>query len=414
MLFVYDLLVYLSGFIIRILALFSHKLSLFVRGRAGVFETLKQQIGTGDRVIWFHTASLGEFEQGLPVMEQTRRDFPDHKIVLTFFSPSGYEVKKNTAAADVVCYLPLDTRANARKFLDIVHPELAVFVKYEFWPNYLKQLYLRNINTLLISAIFREDQPFFKWYGGFMRDSLKAFTHLFVQDENSARLLRSVGITEVSVSGDTRFDRVFEILSRDNTLEFMDRFKGSARVFVAGSTWPEDEAVILPYINSRDHEDFKYVIAPHNIKPKSMDDLAGEAGKGVVRYTQLENADLENARVLILDTIGLLTKVYSYADLGYVGGGMGKTGLHNTLEPAVFGIPVIIGPNYQGFREAEMLVAAGGIMVVSDKKSFEEQMDQLVANQDIVRKKGEINKEFIEKNRGAVIRIGHYIRRLMR
>ncbi|WP_317196483.1 3-deoxy-D-manno-octulosonic acid transferase [Robertkochia flava] len=385
-----------------------------MKGRKHVFDDLKKQIHAGDRVIWFHTASLGEFEQGLPVMEQTRRDFPEHKIVLSFFSPSGYEVKKHTPAADVVCYLPLDTKANARKFLDIVQPELAIFVKYEFWPNYLKALHSRNIDTLLISAIFRKDQAFFKPYGTVLRNSLEAFTHLFVQDVNSEALLRSVGVNRVSVSGDTRFDRVYEILSRDNSLEFMERFKGQAHLFVAGSTWPEDEAVILPYINGHDHPHLKYVIAPHNIKPRAMEELAQKAGKDAVRYSQMKDSDLEQARVLILDTIGLLTKVYSYADIAYVGGGMGKTGLHNTLEPAVFGIPVITGPHYQGFREAELLVEYGGIVVATDKNSFAKTVDQLLVNEEVVRKKGAINKEFIEKNRGAVIQIGEYVRTLIR
>lgn len=378
-----------------------------------MFSKLQRELHPSDRVIWFHTASLGEFEQGLPVIEQTRKDFPDHKIVLTFFSPSGYEVRKNTSVADVVCYLPLDTRANVRRFLNLVHPELAVFVKYEFWPNYLNALRERGIDTLLISAIFRQDQAFFKGYGRFMRTSLRAFTHLFVQDSGSKELLGSIGIQSVSVSGDTRFDRVYEILLRDNQLDFMDRFKGSARLFVAGSTWAEDEAVILPYIQEHEHPDLKYVIAPHNIKGAAMAELAKNAGSGVVRYTQMEGENLEDARVLILDTIGVLTKVYSYADIAYVGGGMGSTGLHNTLEPAVFGIPVITGPHYKGFREAELMVGFGGITVVNGKISFNTIIDELVENEAIAEEKGVLNKEFIEKNKGAVIRIMDYIRTIL-
>lgn len=378
-----------------------------------MFSKLQRELHPSDRVIWFHTASLGEFEQGLPVIEQTRKDFPEHKIVLTFFSPSGYEVRKNTSVADVVCYLPLDTRANVRRFLNLVHPELAVFVKYEFWPNYLNALRERGIDTLLISAIFRQDQAFFKGYGRFMRTSLRAFTHLFVQDSGSKELLGSIGIQSVSVSGDTRFDRVYEILLRDNQLDFMDRFKGSARLFVAGSTWAEDEAVILPYIQEHEHPDLKYVIAPHNIKGAAMAELAKNAGSGVVRYTQMEGENLEDARVLILDTIGVLTKVYSYADIAYVGGGMGSTGLHNTLEPAVFGIPVITGPHYKGFREAELMVGFGGITVVNGKISFNTIIDELVENEAIAEEKGVLNKEFIEKNKGAVIRIMDYIRTIL-
>lgn len=413
MLFIYNLLVVLTGMLLKIAALFNEKLALFVKGRKDVFSQLQEQIAAGDKVIWFHTASLGEFEQGLPVMEQTRKDFPGHKIVLTFFSPSGYEVRKNTPVADVVCYLPLDSRANAKRFLDLVHPELAVFVKYEFWPNYLNELKRRGVNTLLISAFFRPDQAFFKGYGKFMRTSLNAFTHMFVQDERSLNLLRDIGVQGVSVSGDTRFDRVHEILTRDNHLEFMDRFKGDSRLFIAGSTWPEDEEVILPYISRRDRENVKYVIAPHNIKPKAMEELSEKAGTATVRYTRLGDSDLRKARVLILDTIGLLTKVYSYADIAYVGGGMGNTGLHNTLEPAVFGVPVITGPNVEGFREAELMVELGGITVVKDKESFADLMGEFVENEHVVRKKGDLNKEFIEKNRGAVIRIMDFIRTLL-
>lgn len=413
MLFVYNLLVYIAGSILKFAALFNEKLSLFIRGRKGVFTLLKENIKADDKVIWFHAASLGEFEQGLPVMEQTRRDYPLHKIVLTFFSPSGYEVRKNTPVADVVCYLPLDTRANAKRFLDLVHPELVVFVKYEFWPNYLRELHSRNINTLLISAIFRPDQAFFKSFGKFMRSSLKAFTHMFVQDEGSEKLLQSIGFDEVTVSGDTRFDRVGEILLRDNNLEFMERFKGESRLFVAGSTWPEDEEVILPFLKYDTHTDVKYVIAPHNIKPKAMAELTREAGQGAVRYTAMEGEDLAAARVLVLDTIGVLTKVYSYADIAYVGGGMGSTGLHNTLEPAVFGIPVITGPHYKGFREAELMVENGGITVINDKKSFERVLTNFIENEGVAREKGKVNKTFIEKNRGAVIRIMDHVRTLL-
>lgn len=413
MFFIYNILVHFSGIILRIAALFSQKLSLFVKGRTHVFKHLEQEIASNDRVIWFHTASLGEFEQGLPVMEEVRKNYPQHKIVLTFFSPSGYEVKKNTPVADVVCYLPLDTRSNARRFLRMVHPELAVFVKYEFWPNYLRELKRSRVNTLLISAIFRPEQAFFKPYGRFMRSSLEVFKHLFVQDQRSEKLLKGIGITDVTVSGDTRFDRVHQILSRDNHLDFLEEFKGEATLMVAGSTWPEDEAVLVDYINRNSQEGIKYVIAPHNIKTKAVDALLKSLHTAVIRYTDMDDRPLEDAGVFILDTIGLLTRAYSYADLAYVGGGMGNTGLHNTLEPAVFGVPVIIGPHYKGFREAELLVEKGGILVADDKNSFAAHMDYLLDNQEILSEKGKINKNFIEKSRGAVIQITDFIRRLM-
>ncbi len=334
-----------------------------------------------------------------------------YKILLTFFSPSGYEVKKNTKIADVVCYLPMDIKRNTRKFLDLAHPELAIFIKYEIWPNYLSELKKRNISTLLISALFKKNQVYFKTFGGFMRRALDTFTQFYVQDENSKSLLNSLNFTNVKVTGDTRFDRVYEILKGDNRLDFMENFKNDALLFVAGSTWPDDEKIIIPYINNSSSGE-KFVIAPHNIKPDHIANLKNSIIKSSVLFSSISEPNLADIDVLILDTIGLLTKVYSYADAAYVGGAF-ATGLHNTLEPAVFGIPVLIGPNYEGFIEAEQLVYLGGIIPINNEQEFSDSLKSLIENQDLRLKTGRINSEFIAKNKGASVQIMEYIRTLL-
>ncbi len=392
--------------------MFNTKLRLFVRGRSGVFNTLRKQIPQERKVIWFHAASLGEFEQGLPVMERVKKTFPDHRLLVTFFSPSGYEVKKDHPIPDIITYLPLDTLKNARRFLEIVQPELAVFIKYEFWPNYLKVLKEKKIKTLVISAIFRKNQFFFKPYGGFMRKSLKGIDHFFVQDTASAQLLNSIGINQVTVSGDTRFDRVLKILERDNTLPFMETFCNGNFCVVAGSTWPEDEALLIPYINEHT-ENTKFVLAPHTMKSAQIQKLRESLRKKAILFSEKENKDLSNYDVLIVDTIGLLTRIYSYAHIAYVGGGMGTSGLHNTLEPAVFGIPVVIGPNYHKFQEAVTLVEAKGILSVSNQTEFTEVMNILISDNDQRKKTGNINASYIQKNGGAGIRILESIRILI-
>ncbi|RAV29605.1 3-deoxy-D-manno-octulosonic acid transferase [Sinomicrobium soli] len=407
--FLYNTLTALVGLILRVIAPFHHKIGLFVKGRKTVFSTLKQHISAEDRVIWFHTASLGEFEQGLPVIERVKAACPGHKILVTFFSPSGYEVKKNSRAADIITYLPLDTRKNVNTFLSLAHPELAIFVKYEFWPNYLEGLRKRHIPAILISGIFRKNQLFFKPYGAFMRQSLHTFRHFFVQDENSAALLKNIGIDQVTVSGDTRMDRVAEILHRDNTLGFMEHFKGDHLCFVAGSTWPEDEALLLPLI-AHAPETVKFVIAPHNIKTAHNAALQRNIPKKAVLYSEMDHNTLPETRVLIIDTIGLLTRIYHYADMAYVGGAVGNTGLHNILEPAVFGIPVIIGPHFEKFREARELVKLGGVSTISNQEQFLKIFNQLVEQESTRAGKGEINYNYIKKNTGAVIQILEFVR----
>ncbi len=392
------------------MALFNKDIKKFVRGRKGIFEKLQNEIKPSDRILWFHAASLGEYEQGLPVIEKAKERFENHRILVTFFSPSGHEVKKNDPKVDMVTYLPLDTKANAQHFLDIVKPEMAIFIKYEFWPNLLIELKARKIHTLLISAVFRKDQIFFKSYGSLMRKRLHAFTHFFVQDENSAALLRGIHFENVSISGDTRYDRVSEILRQDQELDFAARFKTGKLCIVAGSTWPEDEALFIDYINQTAQE-VKFIIAPHKIANERIEVLVSKLQKKVARYSEMERDDLAASDVLVIDTIGLLSKLYKYADIAYVGGAMGNTGLHNTLEAAVHGIPVIIGQHYRGFPEAETLIEKGGYVSVNGQQSFYQHLGSLIENPTLRASKGNINKEFTQKNRGASVQIVDFLRK---
>ncbi|MEC7770799.1 MAG: glycosyltransferase N-terminal domain-containing protein [Bacteroidota bacterium] len=405
--FLYNILINLAWLVLKVVALFNAKIKLFVQGRKSTFPLLEEQLSQTDKTIWMHVASLGEFEQGLPILERLRSNYPEHKLVLSFFSPSGYEVKKNTPVADVVVYLPMDSNYKAKRFLNLVNPELAIFVKYEVWPNYLYHLKRRNVPTILVSAIFSERQIYFKFFGGFMRKSLRKFDHYFVQDKKSKVLLKSIGLNHSSIGGDTRLDRVSEILKRDNHLDFMDRFKNNQLCLVAGSTWPEDEKILISYINNS-NEKIKYVIAPHEIKPAHIDKIASALKKSVIRYSELGNQNLKEIDVLIIDTIGLLTKIYSYANIAYVGGGF-ATGLHNTMEPAVFGIPIIIGPQFEGFKEAEDLVNEGGIIPVSSQDSFDNLMGELLNKPISIKNIGDINSNYITSNRGAADLIMKYI-----
>ncbi|WP_420571947.1 3-deoxy-D-manno-octulosonic acid transferase [Kordia sp.] len=389
--------------------MFNTKIGLFVSGRKTVFKTLANQISANDKVIWFHTASLGEYEQGLPVLEALKKEYPDHTFLLTFFSPSGYEVKKDSGVADIVTYLPLDTKANAQKFLKLTHPELVIFVKYEFWPNYLAALKKQNIHTISISTIFRSSQAFFRWYGGWMRKSLHAFYHIFVQDEASKKLLNDINYSNVTISGDTRFDRVLEILDRDNSLPFIETFKDNTPCIVIGSSWQEDEAIFVPFINAST-ENCKYIIAPHNIKSQEIEKLKNRIHKPTVLFSEMEKQpDLSQFDVFIVDTIGILTKVYSYADIAYVGGGMGSTGLHNTLEPAVFGIPVVIGKHYSGFKEAEDLVQLGGVLSVTSEVEFKETTNRLLKDTDFKATTSKINHDYVHANGNASVIIMKYL-----
>ncbi|WP_075343772.1 3-deoxy-D-manno-octulosonic acid transferase [Tenacibaculum agarivorans] len=410
MIFFYNIIIHIVYFFLQIIALFNPKIKLFVHGRKKTFDKLKI-ITKEDRVFWVHAASLGEFEQGRPIIEKLKSNYPNHKIVLTFFSPSGYEIRKNYDLADVVCYLPFDSKRRVQKFIQQTHPELAIIVKYEFWPNLLNQLQKNNTKTILVSGIFREEQLFFKSYGKWMRKFLNTFDHFFVQNENSKKLLNHINKTNVTVSGDTRFDRVFEILQQDNTLDFINDFKNNNYTIVAGSTWKEDEELIVNYINTHASDNEKFIIAPHKIDKENIEELRKTILKKTILYSERNNVNLTEYQVFIIDTIGLLTKIYSYANTAYIGGGL-ATGLHNILEPATFGVPIVFGANkYQKFQEANDLIDLGGAKTVLSKEDFTTIFTALKNNLDTRIKMGKILKEYVQNNIGASDLILEYIKR---
>ena len=385
-------------------------MKLGVKGRANTFDILKNEIKKGDQTLWFHCASLGEYEQGLPIFKILRKDYPKHKIVLTFFSPSGFEIRKNAPFADVVVYLPLDTKKNAKRFIQLVNPDLTVFVKYEIWPNYLNEIKKNGLRAILISAVFRKDQSFFKWYGTQTKQALFAFEHIFTQNEDSKNLLESIGYKNATVSGDTRFDRVLSQLQIDNTLNFIETFKQDKLCIVIGSSWPEDEAILVPYINQCKH-DVKFIIAPHNIKAKLIDSLKHSIKKDTVLFSNKENSNLKNAEVFIVDTIGILSKIYSYADIAYVGGAMGTTGLHNILEPAVFGVPIIIGSNHKKFPEAQAMIDNGNVFSINDYSSLKNKLDLLIENKTVRKETSKKSFNFVKEKEGTIIQIIGFLRK---
>jgi 3-deoxy-D-manno-octulosonic-acid transferase len=407
---VYNFILFIAAFVLSIIALFHKKIRLFMQGRKQTFANLAA-LKDSENTIWFHAASLGEFEQGRPVIESFKEKYPNYKIVLSFFSPSGYEVRKEYELADVVCYLPLDTENNVQRFLDLVNPKMAVFIKYEFWPNFLLGLKKRNIPTILISGIFRKNQIFFKYYGGFMRGALKTFDYFFLQDDSSNELLKKLKLNNISVSGDTRFDRVHAILKQDNHLDFITEFQDQQYTIVAGSTWKEDEEFLVDYINNDALPNTKFIIAPHNIVTKDVENLQKAIQKSTVLYSSKAGKNLSEFQVLIVDHIGLLTKIYSVANMAYVGGGLGKGGVHNILEPATFGIPIVIGPVYEKYKEVVDLVALKSCLVVSDQETFSTTFTLLQKDEFYRTQLGKINQEFIQNNVGATKMIMNYIQK---
>ncbi|KAA3615866.1 MAG: 3-deoxy-D-manno-octulosonic acid transferase [Flavobacterium sp.] len=404
----YSFLTHISVFFLWVSGFFNKKMRLFVKGRKKVLDRIAQQIHPQDKTIWFHCASLGEFEQGLPIMQAIKTNYPNYKLVLTFFSPSGYEIKKNSPVADLITYLPLDTAGNARRFISLVHPSLAIFVKYEFWPNYLFELESSGIPAIIVSGLFRKSQSFFRPYGSFMRKALRTIDHFFVQNKNSEMLLKEIGIDCVSISGDTRFDRVSAQIEQDNTLPFIEEFKGNSICIVCGSTWPEDEAILIPYINTATTH-VKFIMAPHIIEAAKIDAFRKKIAGTSVLYSEKDTADLTGTSVLIIDNIGLLTKIYSYADIAYVGGAMGTSGLHNILEPATFGIPIVIGRNFEKFPEAKRLQSLAALFSVSSSEEIFEIMSRLVDDKSFREKSGMIAGHFVNSNTGATRVIMDYI-----
>lgn len=405
--YLYNFVISLAGIVLKILAVFNKKIALFVSGRKQTFSRLRSQIKPNDKTIWIHCASLGEFEQGRPIIEKLRKSKPSYKIVLSFFSPSGYEVRKDYEEVDIVVYLPLDSVKNAKKFVEMVQPSLAIFVKYEFWPNILKELKRNSIQTILVSGIFREDQVFFKFYGGWMKKSLSSFSHFFVQNKNSQKLLENIGVNNVTLSGDTRFDSVNTILGQENRLDFLEDFVKDKQVLVAGSTWPIDESYLISFLNMKQSENFRCIIAPHNINSKDIEKLRNNIELETALYS--EGQINKTAKVFIADTIGILTKIYSYADMAYVGGGFDKEGVHNILEPAVFSIPLVIGPIYDKFEEAKELVDLKGCLVASDEIQLIDHLNELNNNEDYRLEIGNIAGSYIKNNLGATKIILNYI-----
>ena len=404
--FIYNIAIYITWYTLKIVALFNKKIALFVNGRLKTETKIYENISKKDEVIWFHCASLGEFEQGRPLIESIKSKYPGYKIALTFFSPSGYEVQKNYALADVVIYLPFDSRKNAKKFLELIHPKIAIFVKYDFWPNILMQLKKNNIETILISGIFRSNQIFFKDYGSWIRKKLKTFSYFFVQDDISEKLLKSIGISNTKVSGDTRFDRVYEIASQNSDLEFIEDFIIDRYTLVAGSTWPKDEELLVNYINNIAKDDEKFIIAPHNISVKGIENLQKSILKKSIKFS--DNTKDNSAQVFIVDTIGILTKIYSYANVAYVGGGFGD-GIHNILEPAAYGALLIIGPNYKKFKEAKELVNLKVCQVITNQDDLNTHLMMLRSDEKYRENKISITKKYVLQNVGATEIIMSYI-----
>ncbi len=411
----YNILMYLYAFGVWVVSHFSEKVKKMWNGEHDAFRVLQEKIDPKAQYVWFHAASLGEFEQGLPLMERIREEHPAYKILLTFFSPSGYEVRKDYAGADICCYLPLDTKCNAQRFLDIVNPSMVFFIKYEFWYNYLHILKSRSVPVYSVSSIFRPDQVFFKWYGKQYGRVLHCISHFFVQNEESRKLLHRVGLNNVSVVGDTRFDRVLEIKKVSKKLPLIEAFiegnkpntddntlKEKPKVFVAGSSWSPDEDVFIDYFNR--HPQWKLIIAPHVISKEHLEQILQRVKLKAVRYTQANENDARNAECIIIDCFGLLSSIYHYADVSYVGGGFG-VGIHNVLEAAVWDIPVIFGPNNKHFREAQGLLKAGGGFEITDNESFEKVMSQFRQDDRALAEAGHKAGQFVAGLSGATDKI---------
>lgn len=393
----YSLGIYLMALGVRVAALFKEKLRKMVQGHRATWQMLRALSGK-DTYVWFHAASLGEFEQGRPLMERLRREHPEKKILLTFFSPSGYEVRKNYDGADLVCYLPFDTPLNARRFVKLARPEAAFFIKYEFWRNYIEVLYKRGIPCYSVSSIFRENQIFFRPYGRGYARCLSRMTHLFVQNETSRRLLEGIGVTNVDVVGDTRFDRVLDIRNAAKPLPLAERFAGCWKVLVAGSSWPQDEEIIIPYFNK--HPNLKLVLAPHVVSEEHLQAIERQLARPALRYSKATPKAVAEADCLIIDCYGLLSSIYRYASMAYVGGGFG-VGIHNVPEAAVYGVPVIIGPNNKKFREAQALLRCGGCKEIACAADFEQLMDAWLSDKEALATAGKAAGCYIADNAGA-------------
>lgn len=396
----YSIGIVLMALGIYIASLFNKKARQMISGHSEIYKTLRQKADPDAKYLWFHAASLGEFEQGRPIIEAVRRDNPEYKILLTFFSPSGYEVRKDYAHADIVCYMPFDTTWNARKFLSLINVERAFFIKYEFWPNFIRILHKKGIRTYSVSSIFRKEQHIFKWHGYPVRLALKHFEHMYVQDENSRRLLESIGISRnVTIVGDTRADRVLQIAAESQELPLIEKFSKDSRVFIAGSSWPADENLFIQLFMAR--RDWKLIIAPHVIAESHLAEIEQKLqGRKFLRYSQATEENITEASVLIIDCFGLLSSIYRYGEIAYIGGGFGA-GIHNTLEAAVYGIPVIFGPNNQRFREARQLIQCGGGFEITDYNSLKATIDKFISDPAYLKNSGKAAGDYVLSSKGT-------------
>lgn len=403
----YNVAISIFAFVFRLIAPFHKKVKLMIKGHAKTFDILEKQIDPNSKYVWFHVASLGEYEQALPMIDIIKRDKPSYKILLTFFSPSGYEVQKNNKIVDVVCYLPFDTKKNVKRFLDLAQPDIAIFVKYEFWYNFIHELYQREIPVYLISAIFRPNQLFFKPWGNVFKKILHYYTQLFVQDKKSAQILKEHGIESVTVMGDTRMDRVIKVKKNALELPIVDKFatlKNKKSVLVAGSSWPEDEDLLINYFNK--HAYLKLIIAPHLINESHLKQIEGKLKHPSIRYSQAKESDatITNFDCLIIDNFGLLSSIYRYGQIAYIGGGFGA-GIHNLPEAAVYGIPVIFGPNHKKFLEAKELLKGGGGFTISNEAELNKVLKDFVTSPEDLEIAGEAAANYIYKSAGATQKI---------
>jgi 3-deoxy-D-manno-octulosonic-acid transferase len=404
----YNISIYLYSFVIWFSSVFNNKARLWIDGRKNIFERIREALedepsGEARKIAWFHCASLGEFEQGRPVIEEFRTRFPAYKIFLTFFSPSGYEVRKNYRDADYIFYLPADTRHNAGKFISLVNPQMVFFIKYEYWYNYLRFLHQKKIPFYIISAIFRPGQHFFKWYGSWFRDQIKQVEWFFLQDNESAKLLIKTGIIAFSVSGDTRFDRVDAISRQVHSYPLIEKFCEDFQVILAGSSWAEDEEILFPMMN-KSGSSLRFIIAPHETHPARISSLISRLKIPALKYSEAGNENIHDFRVLIIDSIGILSHLYQYPFIAYIGGGFGA-GIHNILEAAVFGVPVVFGPNYQKFREAKELISLGGAFAISDANQFIQITNHLLIDTEAYSESSEICYNFVQEHKGATEKI---------
>lgn len=408
----YNLGIFLYALVVRIISPFHRKARKMIVGHKQTYQILRDQIDPQAEYIWFHAASLGEFEQGRPIIEEVKRKYPQYKILLTFFSPSGYEIRKDYPLADVVCYLPFDKKRNVKKFFKLVQPKIAIFIKYEFWYNFVNQLNKRNIPTYMVSAIFRPKQIFFRWYGFAIRSILHKYTAICVQDELSKQLLANINVNNVKVCGDTRFDRVVDIKNeKSKSLEIIELFAknktDSQKIFIAGSSWPKDEDIFIPYFNT--HLDTKLIIAPHEVDPVHLNYIESNLLRPFIRYSEATKENIGNYDCIIIDSFGILSSVYAYGDIGYIGGGFG-VGIHNILEVAAHHIPVIFGPNFKKFKEAHDLIENGGGYVIKDLQSFSGLMDEFLEYDNTLQAAGRHAEEYVLNNTGAVKRVMEVIK----